>query len=197
MAALSIDEAAGRLRRVLAVEWQGGCQDRAVMGGLDRLLSNLLAQQPEGETTVLAVIQTLGRHRYAELGAEERHAWIERALRLLAAPSAQVAHAATPAAAPRSTPQTARMTSASSRTASTADARRTQPDAARPSPRPPAAASPAATSTAPQPSASRASPGQPPATVSPVVAISSPATVGSAPRSNGRRTTVTGEQPAE
>ncbi len=113
MAALSIDEAAGRLRRVLAVERQGGCQDRAVMGGLDRLLGNLLAQQPQGETPVLAVVQTLGRHRYAELGAEERRAWIERALRLLAAaPSPVVRSPAQASQAGGSAPSGARAGSA-------------------------------------------------------------------------------------
>jgi len=87
VAALSAGEGTERLRRILAVEQQRGCEDRAVMGGLDRLLSNLLAQQPRGETPVLSVVQTLGRHRYAELGEAERRAWIERALRLLATPA--------------------------------------------------------------------------------------------------------------
>src|SRR5579885_3131589 len=192
MAALSMDEAAGRLRRVLAVERQGGCQDRAVMGGLDRLLSNLLAQQPQGETPVLAVVQTLGRHRYAELGAEERRAWIERALRLLAAPPSQAMRSA------EQTPTAGRSAPAVARTGSAAP-QRGQAQAARSAPPAPRAESYPA-STPPRPSSTPAA-GAAPGAARPAPAANGTAGAGSKPlatpvRGAGRRAKGAGEEPA-
>jgi len=147
VAAFTVDEAAERLRRILMVEQQRGCQDRAVMGGLDRLLGNLLAQQPAGDTPVLGVVQTLGRRRYADLAETERRDWIERALRLLAAPAPSLAKAAAPS--PPEKPQPAPA------------AARPRPAAPMPATRESRSAAPPAVSPAPDSAAKRPAAPQP------------------------------------
>jgi len=74
-------EAARRLRNILQFERDKGCADKAVIGGLDALLRNLLAQEPQGDDTspVLGVVQTLGRRSYAAPTHARSPGWIPTA----------------------------------------------------------------------------------------------------------------------
>src|SRR5712692_9115930 len=77
------DTGASRLRRILKFERTRGCQNAAVVGGLDALLRNLLGQSPDESSPVLNVVLSLQGKQYADLSVEHRQAWLGRALALL------------------------------------------------------------------------------------------------------------------
>jgi len=77
--------AADRLRRILQVEQIRGCTDATVIGGIDALLRNLLAQENGVPgSPVENTIQALAGKAYGKLDVPARRSWVDRALRLLA-----------------------------------------------------------------------------------------------------------------
>ena len=74
--------ATDRLRNVLRFELARGCEDQAVIGGLDALLTNLLGSSQPGSLVEEAVL-ALPAHSYGGMPREARRGWIERALVIL------------------------------------------------------------------------------------------------------------------
>jgi len=74
--------ATDRLRNVLRFELARGCEDQAVIGGLDALLTNLLGSSQPGSPVEEAVL-ALPAHSYGGMPREARRGWIERALVIL------------------------------------------------------------------------------------------------------------------
>ncbi len=81
--------ASDRLKRVLQFERARGCEDTAVIGGIDALLRNLLAPiAGPASPTVHTAVKLLGNRAYAAMSSNARRDWIEDVLRMLAgAPS--------------------------------------------------------------------------------------------------------------
>jgi ATP-dependent DNA helicase RecG len=92
-------DAAGQLRRILQFELSKGCDDSAVIGGLDRYLER--ARDDPKAAEMLALAPGLSRG-YKGLSPASRRAWIERVLH----PQAKAGKAARPAPA-RATPPAA------------------------------------------------------------------------------------------
>ena len=79
---------ATRLRRVFELERERGYDNKAVMGGLDRMLIQMIedglltAASPLGQR-----FKQLPRSGYRSLDDEERKSWIEGTIRALSAPT--------------------------------------------------------------------------------------------------------------
>jgi ATP-dependent DNA helicase RecG len=73
-----LPEAVQRLRRVLELELRRGCDNGAVIGGLDRFLAH--ARSEPAVVQVLALAADLGARGYAGLPVRERRRWIRQVL---------------------------------------------------------------------------------------------------------------------
>lgn len=90
-----------RLRRVFELELQRGCDNQAVIGGLDRMLIQMAEDGLlERGDPLRECVRTLPQQGYRSLPEEERRAWVEATIRALSAP--------VPAARPPLTPPLAR-----------------------------------------------------------------------------------------
>jgi len=88
------------LVKVLALELKKGCQDTAVVGGLDKFLHTFLKENPQAYRHLMPAFPAgTGKRGYALLPANQRKAWLDEFMQALQKPAAK------PAAAPA--PQTA------------------------------------------------------------------------------------------
>ncbi|MEO8538697.1 MAG: ATP-dependent DNA helicase RecG, partial [bacterium] len=79
---------AARLRRVFELERERGCDNKAVMGGLDRLLIQMIEDGLITPASPLGVrFKALPTSGYRSLPEEERRAWVELTIQALSGPA--------------------------------------------------------------------------------------------------------------
>ena len=81
MSAATVD--LGRVRRILEAELARGCDDRAVLGGLDALLRRAAGAPEVAGHPFATALRRLPGGGYRSLSSKERRAWLELALRAL------------------------------------------------------------------------------------------------------------------